>query len=60
LRRELRDLGFRRLQDFDPERTARAYRAVYRRAAGLRLSEEDRRLLNWDWMRYPERKMEVA
>lgn len=51
LRYELRRLGARRLGDFSLERTAKAYRAVYRRAAGLGLSEEDRWLLGWDWMR---------
>jgi len=51
LREELRRRGARRLEDFSLERTAKAYRAVYRRAAGQRLCEEDRRLLGWDWMR---------
>ncbi len=51
LREELRRSGARRLDDFSLERTAKAYRAVYRRAAGLELGEEDRRLLGWDWMR---------
>lgn len=51
LRDELRQRGVRRLEDFSLERTAKAYRAVYRRAAGLRLGEEDRWLLGWDWMR---------
>lgn len=51
LRDELRRRGACRLDDFSLERTAKAYRAVYRRAAGLRLCEEDRRLLGWDWMR---------
>lgn len=51
LRDRLRRRGARRLDDFSLERTAKAYRAVYRRAAGLRLGEEDRRLLGWDWMR---------
>ena len=51
LREELRRRGARRLDDFSLERTAKAYRAVYRRAAGLRLCDEDRRLLGWDWMR---------
>lgn len=51
LRKELRIRGFRRLTDFDLERTAKAYRAIYRKAAGRDLSEEDRYLLNWDWMR---------
>jgi hypothetical protein len=32
-------------------RTAKAYRAVYRRAAAVSLTEEDRWLLQWDWMR---------
>ncbi len=50
---ELRAKGRRRLTDFDWARTARAYRAVYRRAAGQHLSEEDRALLAWDWMRNP-------
>ena len=51
LRDELRWQGTRRLGDFSLERTAKAYRAVYRRAAGQRLDEEDRQLLGWDWMR---------
>jgi glycosyltransferase involved in cell wall biosynthesis len=60
LRDQLTSRGYRRLQDFSWERTAKAYRAVYRRAAGCDLNEEDRWLLSWDWMRYPDRKMEVA
>jgi hypothetical protein len=44
----LRRRGARRLEDFSLERTAKAYRAVYRRAAGRALDEEDRRLLNQD------------
>ncbi|MET0625513.1 MAG: glycosyltransferase family 1 protein [Pyrinomonadaceae bacterium] len=51
LRDELRQSGARRLDDFSLERTAKAYRAVYRRAAGHTLGEEDRRLLSWDWTR---------
>ncbi|HEX7318035.1 MAG TPA: glycosyltransferase family 1 protein [Pyrinomonadaceae bacterium] len=51
LRNELKHLGARRLNDFSLERTAKAYRAVYRRAAGLGLNEEDQRLLGWNWMR---------
>ena len=39
------------MKDFDVLRTAKAYRAVYRRTAGARLTEEDRWLLQWDWMR---------
>lgn len=53
LREELRRRGARRLGDFSLERTAKAYRAVYRRAAGLTLGEEDRQLLGWDWTRRP-------
>ncbi len=37
--------GRKRLRDFSWERTARAYRAVYRRAAGRQLSDEERDLL---------------
>jgi len=48
---DLRTKGFRRMKDFDWTRTAKAYRAVYRRAAGVPLTEEDRWLLQWDWMR---------
>ncbi|MDR7417463.1 MAG: glycosyltransferase family 1 protein [Armatimonadota bacterium] len=53
LRDDLRRRGARRLKDFSWARTARAYRAVYRRAAGHTLSEEDQWLLTWDWMRTP-------
>ena len=49
LRDELRRRGARRLEDFSLERTAMAYRAVYRRVAGRALDEEDRRLLGHDW-----------
>jgi glycosyltransferase involved in cell wall biosynthesis len=58
LRDDLRSKGFRRLKDFDWSRTAKCYRAVYRRAANVRLTEEDRWLLQWDWMREPQRKSE--
>lgn len=51
LRSELVCKGRKRLQDFSWERTAKAYRAVYRRAARRPLTEEDRQLLSWDWMR---------
>jgi glycosyltransferase involved in cell wall biosynthesis len=50
LRHELIRKGQRRLKDFDWERTAKAYRAVYRRAADFPLTDEDRWLLRWDWM----------
>jgi glycosyltransferase involved in cell wall biosynthesis len=55
LRQEMRERGQRRLTDFDWERTAKAYRAVYRRAAKHEVSEEDRWMLSWDWMREPHR-----
>lgn len=48
LRRDLRLRGTRRLRNFNCERTLRSYRAVYRRAAGRVLGEEDRRLLSLD------------
>jgi glycosyltransferase involved in cell wall biosynthesis len=47
--------GRRRLADFDWARTASAYRAIYRKAAGRSLSGEDRALLAHDWMRNPSR-----
>jgi glycosyltransferase involved in cell wall biosynthesis len=53
LRQEMIGRGYRRVKDFDWTRTAKAYRAVYRRAANITLSEEDRWLLQWDWMREP-------
>ncbi len=55
LRRQLVERGRRRVKDFDWNRTAMAYRALYRRAAGRTLSEEDRWLLQWDWMKEPAR-----
>ncbi len=55
LRKELQAKGRRRITDFDWTRTAKAYRAVYRRTARQRLSEEDRMLLGWDWMGDPRR-----
>jgi glycosyltransferase involved in cell wall biosynthesis len=53
LRRRLVEQGHRRVRDFDWDRTARAYRAVYRRTAGLVLGEEDAFVLSWDWMLEP-------
>ena len=50
LREALTQRGAARLRNFSWERTAKAYRAVYRRAAGRALTEEDRWLLTWDWM----------
>lgn len=52
---DLRERGYERVKDFDWARTAKAYRAVYRRAAGVTLNEEDRWLLQWDWMGEPRR-----
>lgn len=60
LRRDLAEKGRYRLRDFDWERTAKAYRAVYRRAARYPLTEEDRWLLSWDWMKNPLAKREGA
>jgi glycosyltransferase involved in cell wall biosynthesis len=60
LREELRQRGRRRLKDFDWERTAKAFRAVYRRAANAPLSEEDRWLLSWNWMTHPQRSLEAS
>ncbi len=45
LQERLIRLGFERLKEFDWETTAKAYRAVYRRAAGHRLNEEDHWIL---------------
>jgi glycosyltransferase involved in cell wall biosynthesis len=54
LRERLIAAGRSRLADFDWQRTAKAYRAVYRKLADRPLTEEDRRLLAWDWMRSPD------
>jgi len=56
LRADLRVKGHQRLHDFSWERTAKAYRAIYRRAAGQRLTAEDKGLLDWDWMRPPQKQ----
>jgi glycosyltransferase involved in cell wall biosynthesis len=56
LRRKLVGDGKRRVADFDWGRTAKAYRAVYRRAAGVTLTDEDRWLLTWDWMKEPTKR----
>jgi glycosyltransferase involved in cell wall biosynthesis len=55
LQQKLRERGAKRVMDFSWERTAKAYRAVYRRAAHWPLTDEDRWLLSWDWIRAPER-----
>jgi len=51
LREEYRRRGSRRLQDFSWERTAKAYRALYRKTAGRPLAADDEAILNWDWMK---------
>jgi glycosyltransferase involved in cell wall biosynthesis len=58
LRDDLVQKGKKRLTDFSWERTAKAYRAIYRKVAHHSLSDEDRFLLNWDWMRNPTNKSE--
>jgi glycosyltransferase involved in cell wall biosynthesis len=58
IQQRLRNNGSQRVKDFSWERTAKAYRAVYRRAAHVPLTDEDRWLLNWDWIRTPHRKRE--
>lgn len=58
LRAELSARGVKRLADFQWERTAKAYRAVYRRVAHQPLSDEDQKLLKWDWMRNPQANQE--
>lgn len=45
LRLSLRRRGAERIRCFPWDRTARAYRALYRKAAGRQLSDEERRLL---------------
>lgn len=47
---DLREKGLARAATFNWTQTAKAYRAVYRRAAGRTLTEEDRFLLASDWM----------
>lgn len=54
LRNKLKNKGKQRLMDFSWERTAKAYRAIYRKVGRRPLSDEDRMILNWDWMRDPK------
>jgi len=54
LRADLIRKGRERLRVFSWERTAKCYRAIYRRAAKRQLTDEDRKLLAWDWMIEPE------
>lgn len=56
LREELGRRGKKRSRDFDWIRTAKAFRAVYRRVARRSLNAEDTFLLSWDWMREPDRR----
>lgn len=51
LRSSLVERGYRRLMDFSWERTARAYRAVYKLAASRILSTEEEEILAWNWTR---------
>ncbi|MEK6279308.1 MAG: glycosyltransferase family 1 protein [Acidobacteriota bacterium] len=60
LREDLRRRGALRLRDFSLEQTAKAYRAVYRRAAGRKLNQEDRHLLTCDWTRNNTQKFEAT
>ncbi len=53
LRATLRRRGKERIRVFTWERTARAYRALYRKVAGRALSNDDEVLLSTDWMRMP-------
>lgn len=50
LRHNLSQRGRQRLGEFSWERTAKAYRALYRHIAGWPMNDEDRELLGWDWM----------
>jgi glycosyltransferase involved in cell wall biosynthesis len=59
LRDDLRRRGASRLNDFSLERAVKAYRAVYRRAAGVNLNEEDRWLLGRDWTQGARAAVEV-
>jgi glycosyltransferase involved in cell wall biosynthesis len=58
LREDLRARGYQRLKEFNWERTAKTYRAVYRRAAGYPLNDEDGWLLNSQGIPAPEGTME--
>jgi len=60
LRDDLVAKGAARLGQFSWERTAKAYRALYRNVAGYPLNDEDRSLLQWDWMRDPPAMSQTA
>jgi glycosyltransferase involved in cell wall biosynthesis len=51
LRRDLQRKGYLRVSRFDWHRSAKAYRAIYRRVARVDLCEEDRDLLEVNWMK---------
>jgi glycosyltransferase involved in cell wall biosynthesis len=58
LQEALRARGYQRVKEFNWERTAKAYRAVYRRAAGYPLTDEDRWLLKGQDGSAPQHTME--
>jgi glycosyltransferase involved in cell wall biosynthesis len=60
LRAQLKWRGTQRLKDFSWDRSARAYRALYRRAGHQAMTDEDHRLLAWDWLRHSEARPEPA
>jgi glycosyltransferase involved in cell wall biosynthesis len=51
--------GIERRKVFSWEKTAKAYRALYRRAGNRPLSEEDQYLLDWDWMSAPTQSQDT-
>ena len=53
LRDDIRQRGIVRSQKFSWEKTARAYRAVYRRLAGRPLDSEESKLLSENWTTAP-------
>jgi len=57
---ELRARGFQRLKEFNWEYTAKTYRAVYRRAAGSPLTDEDHWLLDTHGMPAPQPTKECS
>ena len=59
LREALRQRGARQLKEFTWRRCAKAYRAVYRRAAGMALTDEDQHLLNCERVRDSQSRVEV-
>jgi glycosyltransferase involved in cell wall biosynthesis len=60
LRAQLKWKGTQRLKDFSWARSARAYRALYRKVGRQAMSDEDRMLLSWDWLRHSEVQLELA